>query len=363
MRLAVFRQEEFFERYEFACRHMLALSGVEPLRHGELIALAGEGPPPSLELGYTPSAGFPELRAAIAALHPPAKAEHVIVTVGAIEALLIVMNLLLGAGDELVCLWPSYQPLHELATAAGAHVRFAALDPRDGFRLTFDMLREQLTDRTRLVVLNVPHNPTGRTLPADELRAFARELASRDIALLVDEVFRELTPDHGPSAWDGSPNLLVAGGLSKAYGLPGLRIGWLVAAPELVVEARRFRKYTSLNPGALDQAWALRVLASRERVLARTHKLAGEGRRHALAWFAAHEQHFELEPPESGALLFPRLRSGEDTEGFCRRLVEQTGVLFAPGSACYEVEGHLRVGFATPQLADGLERVAEHLAR
>lgn len=369
MKLNIFRQEEFFEEHEFSCRCMLALSGVQPLTHAELAAYVPDGPPPGLEVGYTPSAGFDELRTAVAEVYPPvgslpgADRSNVLITVGAIEALLITTNLLIDPGDEAVCLWPAYQPLYELVTGAGGRVRFVRLEPDEGFRIDLDQVRQAVTPKTKLVIINSPHNPTGQLVPAVDLRALAADLDRQGIYLMVDEVFREMWPDPEPSAWDGTPNMVVVGGLSKSYGLPGLRIGWMIADPALVVRARRYRKYTSLNPGALDQAWATAVLRKRDRVLARTNALVRDGLKTALAWFGQHEDVFTINPPAGGGLMFPRLRLEVPTRDFCVRLVRETGVLLAPGSDCYQTEGHLRIGFATSELAEGLHQIDEFLRR
>ncbi len=363
MKMSVFRQEEFFENYEFHCKHMLALSGVQPLRHGELAGLLGADPDVGLELGYTPSAGYQRLRELIAASYPGADSGNVLVTVGAIEALLIAVNLLVDGGDEAVCLWPSYQPLYEFVTGAGGTVRFVRLDPREGFHIDLDQVRRAITPRTRLVIINTPHNPTGQQVPAADLRELAGELAGQRVSLLVDEVFREMWRDCEPGAWDGQPALLSVGGLSKSFGLPGLRIGWLVADPELIVRARQYRKYTSLNPGALDQELAILALRASDRILARTHALVSSGLDVALDWLAKWPDVFETVPPVGGGLLFPRFKPAMPTKDFCVALVEQTGVLLAPGSDCYDMEGYLRMGFATSELRDGLSRAAEFLAR
>ncbi|WP_158887940.1 aminotransferase class I/II-fold pyridoxal phosphate-dependent enzyme [Amycolatopsis anabasis] len=363
MRMNVFRQEEFFENYEFHCEYMLALSGVEPLTYRELTELAGPGPEPGHEVGYTPSAGYRELREVIAAQYPSARAENVLVTVGAIEALLILVNLLVEPGDEAVCLWPGYQPLHEYVTAAGGRLRLVPLAAADGFRIDSGRILDAVTERTRLVLINSPHNPTGQRVPAGELAELAATLGDRGVHLLVDEVFREMREDAEPTAWQPNPALSVVGGLSKAYGLPGLRIGWLVADEDLVVRARQYRKYTSLNPGSLDQAWAVAVLRARDRVLARTHELVRRGLRTTLDWFERWQDRFELVPPAGGGLVFPRLLGGTPTREFCVELVERTGVLLAPGSDCYDTEGHLRMGFATSQLEAGLARIDGFLDR
>lgn len=357
MKLAVFRQEEFFEDYEFSCELMLALSGAEPMTAAELEQVVGGRPGLDSELGYTPSSGYPELRDAIAALNPPAERDNVMVTVGAIEALLILHNLLLDPGDEVVCLWPAYQPLYELARGAGADVRFVALEQGDDFAIDLGAIEDSVGPRTRVVLLNVPHNPTGQTIPPADLRELARRLAPLGVHLIVDEVFREMRPGHPPSAWDGQDNLIVIGSTSKSYALPGLRVGWLVANPELVVKARQFRKYTSLNPGARDQLWALAALEHRDAVLERTWALTEDGAELATRWIADHPDDFELVAPPAGGLFFPRLRHELPTLDFCARLVHDTGVLLAPGSVCYESEGFLRLGVATPHLAAGLDRL------
>jgi aspartate/methionine/tyrosine aminotransferase len=361
VKLEVFRQEEFFEDYEFSCELMLALSGAQPMTAAELTDVAGGEPDLDWEVGYTPSSGYPELRDAIAALNPPAERDNVMVTVGAIEALLILHNLLLDPGDEVVCLWPAYQPLHELATGAGGTVRFVELEQERGFAIDLAEVEEAVGDRTRVVLLNVPHNPTGQTLSPEDLCELARRLESRGTYLIVDEVFREMRGAHPPSAWDGQENLIVVGSMSKSYALPGLRIGWLVAEPELVVRARQFRKYTSLNPGSRDQQWALAALEHRDAVLARTARITEDGVDVAVKWLADHEDDFEIVVPPAGGLFFPRLRREIPTLDFCADLVHATGVLLAPGSVCYESEGFLRLGVATPDLAAGLDRLDGYL--
>jgi aspartate/methionine/tyrosine aminotransferase len=361
MKLSVFRQEEFFEDYEFSCELMLALSGAEPMTAAELSEIVGGAPDEEWEVGYTPSSGYPELRDAIAALNPPAERENVMVTVGAIEALLILHNLLLDPGDEVVCLWPAYQPLYELANGAGGSVRFVRLEQERGFAIDLDEIEAAVGKRTRVVLLNVPHNPTGQTIAAADLRELARRLEPRGVDLIVDEVFREMRRDHEPSAWEPQENLIVVGSMSKSYALPGLRIGWLVANPELVVKARQFRKYTSLNPGSRDQQWALAALEHRSAVLERTWRITEDGADIAATWLADHEDDFEIEVPPAGGLFFPRLRRDVPTLDFCADLVHATGVLLAPGSVCYESEGFLRLGVATPDLAAGLDRLDGYL--
>jgi aspartate/methionine/tyrosine aminotransferase len=363
MKLAVFRQEEFFEDYEFSCELMLALSGAEPMTMAELTEIVGERPKLDWEVGYTPSSGYPELRDAIAALNPPAERDNVMVTVGAIEALLILHNLLLDPGDEVVCLWPAYQPLHELATGAGGSVRFVALEHDADFAIDLGAIEDAVGPRTKVVLLNVPHNPTGQTLMPEDLRELARRLAPLGVTLIVDEVFREMRSGHPPSAWDGQDNLVVIGSMSKSYALPGLRIGWLVANPELVVRARQFRKYTSLNPGSRDQLWALAALEHRSEVLARTWALTEAGAELATRWIAEHPDDLEIVAPPAGGLFFPRLLRDVPTLEFCAELVRDTRVLLAPGSVCYESEGFLRLGVATPQLEAGLDRLDGWLDR
>src|SRR5918993_5525007 len=323
MKLSVFRQEEFFEDYEFSCELMLALSGAQPMTATELTEIVGGVPDESWEVGYTPSSGYEELREQIAALNPPAAMENVMVTVGAIEALLILHNLLLDPGDEVVCLWPAYQPLYELANGAGGSVRFVKLSEKSGFRIDLAQIEAAVSKRTRVVLLNVPHNPTGQTLAPDELQELARRLEPRGVTVIVDEVFREMRRDHHPSAWTGQPNLIVLGSMSKSYALPGLRVGWMVADPETVVRARQFRKYTSLNPGSRDQQWALAALQHREQVLERTWRITEQGVQTATAWLADHSDDFDIVVPPAGGLFFPRLKRDTPTLDFCADLVHK----------------------------------------
>src|SRR5215471_12957887 len=170
MKMNVFQQEEYFEKHEFSCKLMMAGSGMESMTLRELLELIELDSLRELELGYTPSSGDPALRGTIAAMYAPATLDNVLVTVGAIEALLIICNILLRSGDEVLCLWPAYQPLHELPRGAGAEVRFVPIDQKSGFEVDLDSIGEQIGRSTRMVLLNLPHNPTGQTAPTAAIR-------------------------------------------------------------------------------------------------------------------------------------------------------------------------------------------------
>jgi aspartate/methionine/tyrosine aminotransferase len=362
MRFGIFAQEEFFERYEFTCRYMLAGSGVEPLSVDDLRALAGVDGTPAVRLDYTPSTGNPELRELIAGRYDGAESAHVFVAVGAIEALLIAYNLVVEAGDEVVVLSPGYQPLFEYARAAGGTVREVPVSVDDrGAAVDVDAVIDAIGPRTRLVTLNLPHNPTGAVLSVDEVSAIAVVAASHGARLLVDEVFRELRPPVQPSAWRCADNVWVVNSLSKAYGLPGLRIGWLLADPDNIIAARQYRKYTSLNPGALDQHLAARALEHGDALLGRGHRLVTGGLERLEEWLQHHSQWFSWRRSPGGSIAFLRWQPGGDVAALCADLADTTGVLLGPGDVCYGADGFVRLGFATSQLERGLGEMSSYL--
>ena len=251
MRLPPFALERYFARWEFAAPYLLCASDVEGWPLADLLALAddeGQALWRVLRLGYTESAGHPLLRAAIAGLYAGVAPDEVLTFAGAEEAIFILMNVLLGPGDHAIVTWPGYQSLYAVAQAAGADVTLLRLRAEESWALDLAAVRRALRPTTRLLVVNVPHNPTG-ALP--DPAAFAALVALADeagVTLFCDEVYRLLEYDPAdrlPAAVDRSPRAVSLGVMSKAFGLAGLRVGWLASHDaELLRRAAGFKDYT-----------------------------------------------------------------------------------------------------------------------
>jgi len=364
MELSPFGVERWLARYEFRVPYNIAESCAEPLSLAELAELANlSGSPMSseLRLAYVDAAGSPELRSAIAAAYPGAAPDDVLVTIGAIEANFLALAVLCGPGDRVVVAVPAYQQLHEVPRAQGADVAFWPLRREDQWRPDFDHLRRLLQVRTKAVVVNFPNNPTGVSLTPVELGHLTALCAEHGAVLHSDEVYRGLPalgrPEQ-PSAW-GMGQTAVVGSLSKAYGLPGLRIGWLLAPAGIRERAQEMRDYTSICPPAPSEALAMAALRARPAILERQRQHAAANRALVEQVLQASGGRLDWVPPEEGVVGCVRLRANVPARDFATRLAEEYGTLVVPGD-CFGLEGccfRLGFGYQRERLAAGLERL------
>jgi aspartate/methionine/tyrosine aminotransferase len=332
-----FRLEVFLGRWEFAARHHLTASDAQTLTIAELLALAPDDQRQAFErlpLGYTPTWGTPALLAAIASTYDTVGAEHVLTFAGAEEAIFWAMQELVGPGEHALVTVPNYQSMETVAIATGADIDALALRPENGWALDLDALERLLRPETRLIAVNFPNNPTG-ALPDHE--TFGRLVAlceERGIRMFSDEVFRglELDPERTlPQAADLSATALSLNVMSKAYGLPGLRIGWLACRDRALLERLERRKhYTSICNAAPSEHLATIALGVGDSIRARNRAIIAQNLPIFDTFFAAWPEHFTWEHPQGGCVSFPRLLTGEPTSAFCRRLVETAGVVLLP---------------------------------
>jgi aspartate/methionine/tyrosine aminotransferase len=364
MRLPDFELERYFARWEFAAPYLLCSSDVEGWRMGELLQLAdadGRERWERLSLGYTESTGLPALREAIAGQYEGLAPEHVLTFAGAQEALFVLMNVALGPGDHAVVTWPGYQSLHEVARATGAEVTLLPLREEDGWRVDVDAVRRVLRPTTRMLVVNFPHNPTGALPDAASFRALCALCEARGILLFSDEVYRllEHAPEERlPAAVEACGTGVSLGVMSKAFGLAGLRVGWLACRDaRLLRRCAAFKDYTSICNAAPSEVLALIALRAREQVLARSRALLSENLALLDAFFARQADTFRWVRPRAGSVAFPRLLRGVPVAEFCQALVEAEGVLLLPGDV-YDFPGnHFRLGFGRSNLPEALARL------
>jgi len=318
-------------------------------------------------LGYGFTDGRPGLRAAIAQWYPGAAASNVLVTNGSAEANLIMLATLFDPGDEIIFLVPNFMQISGLGRALGLNVRQIALHVESGFQPDFDRLEASIGSRTRAVAVTNPGNPTGTVLSDESRRLLVALAGDRNLWLLADEIYRgaEIDGSETASLWAESPFVIITGGLSKAFACPGLRLGWLIASPEVVAEAARRQDYTSIGSGILSQVLAEKIMqpARRERILARGRSLLATNVSHLADWLDGRNG-WSWVRPTAGGMAF--LSYGHDipSEDFSRRLREQESVFVAAGS-WFGLEGYIRVatGVETHLLAEGLARMTNFVRR
>ncbi len=370
MQIEQFAMERMQSTYENQVALNLSESGVQPLLLAELVdddasreALLRE------PLRYTQSNGTAELRSLIAAQYSGATVDHVQVTNGGAEANYIATWALVSPDDEVVMMVPNYMQTWGLARAFGGRVREWPLvrpETGGGWQIDADALERLVTPRTRLIVLCNPNNPTGARFDNPVLDRIA-SLAERCGAwILSDEIYRGAERDgrETPSMWGRTERVVITSGLSKAYGLPGLRIGWVVGPPALVASLWAVHDYTTIAPSALSDALARRALepARRRQILERTRRILNENFPLIESWLGERREVFEFAPPDAGAIVYVRYRHPINSTELVTRLRTEKSVLIVPGDH-FGMDGYLRIGYGEPPalLREGLSRLHDLL--
>lgn len=369
-----FRVEEFMSAHEQGVDYHLAESGVEPVKLGELLALAGDDGRALLDtpLNYPEVNGEVLLRETIAARYPTAGAGNVLVTVGASEANYITAETLLEPGDEIIVLKPAYLQAAGVARNRGASVKVVELDEGAGWRLDPAALEEALSERTKLIAVINPGNPTGHILAEDEIDALLAAAERTGAWLLVDEVYAGAERESNretPTLYGRYDKTVAVGSMSKAYGLPGLRLGWAVAPEELVEDLWRRHEYTTISAGMLSNRLARLALSDdvRPKLIDRTRGLIRRGHALLQEMLSVHPGVFSVVPSGASAMNFVKYDLPVGSTDFALRLLSEKGVLVVPGD-CFEIDHHLRISSALPPdyVRAGLTRmnvlVAEILA-
>src|SRR5215207_553274 len=331
-----FRLEVYLGKWEFAARHHLTASNAQTLTVAEALSPEGLEELARLPLGYIPTWGTDALREAIAATYDTVAPDDVLVFAGAEEAMFWAMQELVGPGGHAVVTVPNYQSMESLPVATGASVSGLALRPEEGWALDVDALRALLRPETRLVAVNFPNNPTGALPDPDAWAALVALCEERGIRLFSDEVYRGLEPDGTEplrQAADASPTALSLGVMSKAYGLPGMRIGWLACRDRAVLERLETRKhYTSICNSAPSELIATHALRRGPEIIARNRAIIARNLPVFDAFFAAHADLFAWERPQAGCVCFPRYLGPDGVETLCHDVLEQAGVVLLPAS-------------------------------
>ncbi len=354
MKIEPFLLERWMTRHETHVTYDIAESGILPLSTQDLLNFEPEASRAAtlaallqLPLGYSEARGTEALRRALAATYTNVSEAQILVTTGAIEANFLLFHELLDPGDHVIAPYPAYQQLYSVPRAIGCEVSLWPVGPETGFRYDVDRLEALITPRTRMIVVNTPHNPTGAMLsPADAARVYA--LAEQAGAwVLGDEAYRWLRVPGGdpfaPPMVDFGARGLSVGTLSKPYGLPGLRIGWIAGPAEVVQRCWGLRDYITLSPGKLNDALACLALRHHDRIIARNTDIITANLRAATSWVEARRDFISWTPPRGGLLALLKYDLPIDSLTLADRLAIDYSVMLAPGAA-FGYEHHLRLG-------------------
>ena len=367
MKIETFDLERFFAKHEFSAKYLLSSSDCESLSMQELLGMADAETRrlwDGLKLGYTETPGHPALREAIAGLYEGLDRDDVLVAAPE-EGIFLLMQALLEPGDHVVCTFPGYQSLYEVARSIGCGLSWWVPNEEAGWRFDVRELTPLLRENTRLMVVNFPHNPTGSLPDRETQDSLVELLRRRGIRLFSDEMYRflELDPASAlPSACETDPRSVTLGGLSKSFGLPGLRIGWVATRDrELLDRVSRLKDYTTICNSAPSEILALAALRGRDRILPAQRARVQENLRLLERFFESHRRCFRWNRPRGGSVCFPRMETVEDTHLFCETLVKETGIMLAPSRMFHYGDRHVRFGFGRNDLAEGLDRLSSYL--
>ncbi len=370
MKLEQFAMERMQSTWENLVDFNLSESGVHPLTPRELLAQADLGIVLDQPLVYSQSNGTTALRSLIAQQYPGSTADHIEVTNGGSEANYIVSWRLIEPGDEVAMLVPNYMQTWGLVRAFGATVKeWPLIEDREAgrWRPDLDALSRVVSDRTRLIIICTPNNPTGARLKPEELDAIGRIADRVGAWVLSDEVYRgaELDGHETASMWGRGERVIVTSGLSKAYGLPGLRIGWIAAPPPFVASTWSYHDYTTIAPGALSDRLARVALdpARRPALLERTRGILRSNLPIIESWLHDHAPTFSWLAPEAGAIVYVRYNYPINSTELVTQLRDEKSVLIVPGDH-FGMDGYLRLGFGErpDYLKQGLERLHQLLS-
>lgn len=365
MRVTSFEMERWQSLHEHAVRLNLSESGVHPLTVAELVELTGADPA-GVRLGYTQTNGTRLLRERIAALYPGAGPQNVLVTTGGAEANFLATWAHVQPEDRVAVVLPTYGQTPGLAPAFGGEVHPIHLEEARGWQPEPGAAGAAVGREAALIVVTNPNNPTGAVLGEEAIEEVVGAAEAAGAWVLSDEVYAgaEVEGERTPSLWGRSERVLVTGSLSKAYGLPGLRIGWLVGPEAEIERLWGYKDYTTIGPSALSDHLAAAALepASLSVIFERTQRIVRSNLDVMERWVAGSGGRLSWRPPDAGAIGFVRYSADVGSSELAERLRTEDGVLVVPGDQ-FGMDGYLRVGFGIERapLEEALDLVAARL--
>jgi capreomycidine synthase len=368
MEIAPALLEHWMRQYYFDTDIDIGSSGVESFSMSELRRLLdlSQNDMDQVVFDDSRTLGGPGLREAIGDRWANRDSSRVMATHGSSEGIFLAMNALLQPGDEVITTSPCYQQLFAIAESNGCKLKHWGLDFERGFIPDIEQLKRLITQRTRMLVVNFPHNPTGTTLTPEQQGDLVDTVAEVGSYLIWDGAFAEMTYDRPPLPDPGTwyDRTITLGTLSKGYGLPGLRVGWCLASPDILERFVHLRDYLTLHLSPLVELIAERAVRRADILLRIRMEQASANLNKLAAWVERHREFVDWAPPQGGVSAFLRMPSGDAVEAFCHRLARERRVLLVPGTS-FGRPDFVRLGFggSAPKFEEGLARLSDLLVR
>jgi capreomycidine synthase len=359
--------EDWMRDYYFDCEIDLGSSGVYPYTFGDICNCTGLNfaQLEAVSLADSMTVGVEALRQALADRYGDGNAEHVMVANGSNEVLFHVLSTLLQTGDEVIALDPIYHALDAVPIAKQCNVKRWSMAPDNNFRVDFNELRSLISEKTKLIAVNFPHNPTGVSITSSEMDELIALAASVDAYLLWDAAFEELVEKQSL----GNPFLrynkaISVGTMSKSFGMPGLRVGWCFANQEVIQKSVQLRDYTTLYVSPIIELIATKVIQSADVFINNRLDAVAHNRMTMQEWIKEHDGVVEWSAPDGGVSCLIKIKEIPDVAHFCRTLAKEQDVMMVPGS-CFGLPSYARLGFGeeSEKFHEGLLRLSKHISK
>jgi len=366
MQIKPFRIEQYFGKYEFTSKYLLSSSDMQSCTIEKLLELEPDSHDRFLEhwCGYTESPGAPELREAISAIYKEIRPDDDIFVTAAEEGILVLYHALVEPGDHIIVETPCYESALEVARSTGAQISEWRRCYENGWTHDLAALERLIQPNTKFIYINTPHNPTGLLMPANIFQQVIKLAASRGIIVFCDEVYRELEHEPAsrlPAACEVYERAVSLGSTSKTYGLPGLRLGWLVCRDsDILRRCLEFKYYTTICSSAPSEFLAALALRHREVLIQRNREIVLRNLPLLDAFLRQRPHLFDWVRPNASPIGFVRYKPDREVFAFCEEVVRAAGVLLLPGTV-YDQPRHIRFGYGRKNMPEALAPLSAYL--
>lgn len=365
----IFKLEEYLAKYEFSAKYLLCCSDAESFAMSEIIGMAGLQESDlwnNLRLGYTEAPGLPALRETVAhELYHEIESDNILMFAGAEEGIFCALNAIVESADHVIVLTPCYQSLLEIPKSKGADITEIQLKEENDWRIDLQSIQRTIKPNTKCIIINFPHNPTGQVIEEGELQALIEICEQSGIWLFSDEVYRLLGKPHKPWASPAAclyDKALSVSVMSKAFGMAGLRIGWIACQDKAILKKiEQMKHYISICNSAPSEILTLIALRNKDAILERNNKIVADNLKLLDQLFIEYSYLFEWVRPQGGCVGFVKYKGVGSIESFCEKLVNTQNVLLMPASIYDYASNHFRIGFGRKNMPECLDQLKEFL--
>ena len=367
-----FLLETYFSKWEFSAKYHLTASDIESISIKDLLNMASEKDREEfydLGLGYSETYGSPEIREVIASTYQTASPQDIICFAGAEEGVYVAMRVLLKADSHAIVIVPNYQAAETIPLSI-CDVTGISLDQKNNWSLDIESIKKAIRPNTKLISINFPNNPTGAVPEKSTIEKLIDICREKGIYLFSDEVYRLVEKEENvrlPQVADLYEKGMSLNVMSKAYGLPGLRIGWIMSKDRnLLKEMEHYKHYLSICNAAPSEKLAVIALKAREVILEKNRNLVNQNADKLTVFFKEFEHLFDWKRPDGGCVGFPKFKGPGSTDTFCETLVEKAGVLLLPPKIYFSEllptpQDHFRIGFGRKGIDQALNAFRDYL--